>query len=96
MVAEGADIIDVGAESTRPYGGMAADYGRRGTGAAGAGAARGHRLGKPVSIDTMKAEVADWAIRQGAAIANDVWGLQRDPDMAHGGRRARRAGDRDA
>ena len=39
-------------------------------------------LGKPVSIDTMKAEVADWAIRQGAAIANDVWGLQRDPDMA--------------
>ena len=40
-------------------------------------------LGKPVSIDTMKAKVADWAIRNGAAIANDVWGLQRDPDMAH-------------
>jgi dihydropteroate synthase len=30
----------------------------------------------------MKAEVADWALAQGAAIVNDVWGLQRDPDMA--------------
>ena len=39
-------------------------------------------LGTPVSIDTMKAEVADWALSKGAAIANDVWGLQRDPDMA--------------
>jgi dihydropteroate synthase len=82
MVAEGADIIDVGAESTRPYGGMqpvTADMER----------ARLEPvlpavvgLGKPVSIDTMKASVADWAIRQGAVIANDVWGLQRDPDMA--------------
>jgi dihydropteroate synthase len=40
------------------------------------------RLGRPVSIDTMKAEVAEWALRQGAAIVNDVWGLQRDPGMA--------------
>ena len=36
----------------------------------------------PVSIDTMKAEVAAWALETGAAIVNDVWGLQRDPDMA--------------
>jgi dihydropteroate synthase len=36
----------------------------------------------PVSIDTMKARVADWALQAGAAIVNDVWGLQRDPDMA--------------
>jgi dihydropteroate synthase len=82
MVAEGADIIDVGAESTRPYDGMqpvTAEIER----------ARLEpvlpavvALGKLVSIDTMKAEIADWAIRQGAAIANDVWGLQRDPDMA--------------
>jgi dihydropteroate synthase len=82
MVAEGADIIDVGAESTRPYGGMAPI-------SAAAEQARLApvlpaviALGKPVSIDTMKAEVADWAIRQGATIANDVWGLQRDPEMA--------------
>jgi dihydropteroate synthase len=39
-------------------------------------------LGLPVSIDSMKASVAEWALRQGAAIVNDVWGLQRDPDMA--------------
>jgi dihydropteroate synthase len=39
-------------------------------------------LGLPVSIDTIKAKIAAWAFDQGAAIANDVWGLQRDPDMA--------------
>lgn len=82
MVAEGADIIDVGAESTRPYGGMqpvTAEMERARLEPVLSAVAG---LGKPVSIDTMKAVVADWAIRQGAAIANDVWGLQRDPDMA--------------
>lgn len=39
-------------------------------------------LGVPVSIDSMKAEVTAFALDQGAAIANDVWGLQRDADMA--------------
>jgi dihydropteroate synthase len=39
-------------------------------------------MGRPVSIDTMKAVVAAWALDRGAAIVNDVWGLQRDPDMA--------------
>jgi dihydropteroate synthase len=82
MVAQGADIIDIGAESTRPYGGMqpisAAEEQARLAPVLPAVAA----LGKPVSIDSMKAGVVDWAIRQGAAIANDVWGLQRDPDMA--------------
>ena len=39
-------------------------------------------LGFPVSIDTMKASVAAWALDRGAAMANDVWGLQCDPDMA--------------
>jgi dihydropteroate synthase len=38
-------------------------------------------LGIPVSIDTMKAEVARWALVSGAAIINDVWGLQRDNEM---------------
>jgi dihydropteroate synthase len=82
MVAEGADIIDVGAESTRPYGGMqpvTAEIERTRLEPV-LPAVVG--LGKPVSIDTMKATIADWAIRQGAAIANDVWGFQRDPDMA--------------
>ena len=40
------------------------------------------KLGLPVSIDTIKASVAAWALDQGAAIVNDVWGLQRDPAMA--------------
>jgi len=83
MIADGADIIDIGAESTRPYGGMqpvTEEIERqRLQPVLGAVVA----LGKPVSIDTMKAAILDWALRQGAAIANDVWGLQRDPDMAH-------------
>ena len=39
-------------------------------------------LGIPVSIDSMKPAVVAWALDRGAAIANDVWGLQRDPAMA--------------
>jgi dihydropteroate synthase len=39
-------------------------------------------LGAPVSIDTMKAEVAAWALDLGTAMVNDVWGLQQDPNMA--------------
>ncbi len=35
-----------------------------------------------MSIDSMKSSVVAWALDQGAMIANDVWGLQRDPDMA--------------
>jgi len=40
------------------------------------------KLGAPVSIDTVKADVAAWALDNGAAIVNDVWGLQRDVNMA--------------
>jgi dihydropteroate synthase len=82
MVADGADIIDIGAESTRPYGGAvrvsAPEERRRLEPVLAAVCA----LGTPVSIDTMKAEVASWALDRGAAMVNDVWGLQRDPDMA--------------
>ena len=39
-------------------------------------------MGTPVSIDTLKPDVAHWALGQGARIVNDVWGLQRDPNMA--------------
>jgi dihydropteroate synthase len=82
MIADGADIIDVGAESTRPYGGAvrvdAPEERRRLEPVLAAVCA----LGTPVSIDTMKAEVARWALAQGAAMVNDVWGLQRDPAMA--------------
>jgi len=82
MIADGADIIDVGAESTRPYGGampVDADDERRRLEPV---LARVCALGLPVSIDTMKAVVARWALARGAAMVNDVWGLQRDPAMA--------------
>ena len=82
MITEGADIIDVGAESTRPYGGQkpvtAADEIARLAPVLKDIVA----LGTPVSIDTMKAEVARFALDAGASILNDVWGLQRDADMA--------------
>src|SRR5215469_12114918 len=75
LVAEGADIIDIGAESTRPYGGaqpVSADMELRRLQPVFADIVA---LGVPVSIDSMKAEVAAWALDNGAVIANDVWGL---------------------
>jgi dihydropteroate synthase len=81
MIAEGADIIDIGAESTRPYGSqpIAADEEQSRLQPV---LCEVVALGIPVSIDSMKAAVASWALDQGAVIANDVWGLQRDPGMA--------------
>jgi len=81
MTGEGADILDIGGESTRP-------------GATEVPAAE--EIGRvvpvierlaagafpPVSIDTYKAATAEAALRTGAAIVNDVWGLQREPDIA--------------
>lgn len=81
MIAEGADIIDIGAESTRPYGAYPVDAGEE-LQRLRPVLAETISLGVPVSIDTMKATVAAWALSAGATIANDVWGLQRDPDMA--------------
>jgi dihydropteroate synthase len=82
MIAEGADIIDIGAESTRPYGAAHPvtyeDELARLTPVLPAVV----KLKAPVSIDTMKADIAKWALDQGAAMVNDVWGLQRDPAMA--------------
>ena len=40
------------------------------------------RTSLPISIDTMKSDVARAAVNAGADIINDVWGMQRDPDMA--------------
>jgi dihydropteroate synthase len=82
LAAEGADILDIGAESTRPYGGAVSvplDEERERLAPILPDVVA---LGVPVSIDTLKAAVAAWALDQGAAIVNDVWGLQRDPDMA--------------
>jgi dihydropteroate synthase len=82
MIAEGADIIDIGAESTRPYGGAVVVPAEEELARLKPILPAVIDLGAPISIDTMKADVAAWALDAGAAIANDVWGLQRDPDMA--------------
>jgi dihydropteroate synthase len=84
MELDGADLIDIGGESTRPETW------------AGPGLSVEDELARvvpvvtrvvaavsvPVSIDTYKAEVARRAVAAGAALVNDVWGLRRDPQMA--------------
>jgi dihydropteroate synthase len=82
LVAEGADIIDVGAESTRPYGGAEPVTAEQELARLRPILAQIVSLGVPVSIDSMKSSVVAFALEAGAAIANDVWGLQRDPGMA--------------
>ncbi len=81
MIAEGADIIDIGAESTRPYGSqpVSAEEELKRLQPILSDVVS---LGVPVSIDSMKSAVVAWALDAGAAIANDVWGLQRDPEIA--------------
>jgi dihydropteroate synthase len=81
LIQEGADILDIGAESTRLNNKeVTAEE-------------EWYRLGPvlkalipqikvPISVDTYKAEVAEKALQAGAHIINDVWGLQKDKDMA--------------
>lgn len=81
MAADGADIIDIGGESTRP-----------GAGEIGSAEERDRimpviesiadSLTIPISVDTRKAEVAQAAIEAGAGIVNDISGLRFDPEMA--------------
>jgi len=80
MEEAGADLIDVGAESTRPG---AAPVSARGELARLRPVLRaiGCRSQVPLSIDTTKAEVANFALDEGVAIVNDVSGLQYDPEM---------------
>ena len=82
MIAEGADILDIGAESTRPYGGRLPVSAEDEHARLAPVLPEVVKLGLPVSIDTFKAKTAAYALEQGAAILNDVWGLQHDPDMA--------------
>jgi dihydropteroate synthase len=82
MINEGADIIDIGAESTRPYGGAKPVTLEEELARLQHVLPEVVKLRTPVSIDTLKPEVALWALSEGASIVNDVWGLQRDPNMA--------------
>jgi dihydropteroate synthase len=82
LIAEGADILDIGAESSRPYAGAVAVSAEEEQARLTPVLRQIVDLGVPVSIDSMKAKVAAWALDAGAAMINDVWGLQRDPDLA--------------
>jgi dihydropteroate synthase len=82
LVAEGADILDVGAESTRPYGGAEPVSADEEMARLRPVLTEVVSLGTPVSIDSMKSQVVAFALDAGAVIANDVWGLQRDGGMA--------------
>jgi len=80
LVADGADLLDVGGESTRPYSTpVDAEEEWRRVGEVVHRLAR--EAGVPVSIDTSKAVVAAQAIAAGAEIINDVTGLEGDPNM---------------
>jgi dihydropteroate synthase len=81
LVAEGADLIDVGGESTRP-GSAPVDVAAELRRVMPVLEALAGRLPVPISIDTRKAEVARAAIAAGAGMINDIWGLRGDPGMA--------------
>ncbi|MEG6575247.1 MAG: dihydropteroate synthase [Caldibacillus debilis] len=81
MVSDGADIIDIGGESTRPgHTPVPAEEEIR----------RilpfieemSKRISVPISVDTYKAETAERALKAGAHIINDVWGAKKDPEIA--------------
>jgi dihydropteroate synthase len=81
FVSEGADILDVGGESTRP--GLASI-------SAGEEIDRvipvierlSREINVPISVDTSKPEVAEQALEAGAAMLNDQWGLKKEPQLA--------------
>jgi len=81
LVAEGADIIDIGGESTRPGSKpiSADDELRRVMPVIESLAGK---LSVPLSIDTYKSVVASRAVKAGAMMINDVWGLKQDPELA--------------
>jgi dihydropteroate synthase len=82
LEAEGADILDIGGESTRPgFAPVLADEEMRRV-LPVIEALIAERPARVISIDSYKAATAAAALRAGARIVNDVWGLQRDPAMA--------------
>ena len=81
MAEEGADIIDIGGESTRPGHERVTEDDEKHR-VLPVLEALAKRLTLPLSIDTQKAVVAEAALAAGASIVNDVWGLQGDAGMA--------------
>ena len=78
---EGADILDIGAESTRPGHEKVSLDGELAR-LMPALEAVANKVDLPISVDTYKAEVARRAVEAGAAIINDIWGLKAEPELA--------------
>jgi dihydropteroate synthase len=81
MVRRGAAIIDIGGESTRPGFAPVSEEDELARVLPIIEALAG-RIAAPISIDTTKPRVAREAVRRGAVVVNDIWGLQGDPGMA--------------
>lgn len=81
MISDGADIIDLGGESTRP-GHKSVDEAEEIDRVIPMIEAIRSRFDIPISIDTYKSKVGDLAIRAGADLINDVWGFKQDPQLA--------------
>lgn len=79
---DGADILDVGGESTRP-GAEPVSVEEELARVIPAIEELAKRVSIPISIDTYKSDVARQALRAGASIINDVWGLQMEPKIAN-------------
>jgi len=82
MLLEGADIIDVGGESTRPGHTVISEREEINRVTPVIEAIQ-KRFDVPISIDTYKSTVAEAALQAGADMVNDIWGFQFDKDMAH-------------
>ena len=83
MIDEGADILDIGGESTRPGASLVSQEEELYRVLPAIKAIRADLPSSAISIDTYKANVAGKALEAGADIVNDVWGLQREPDIAN-------------
>ena len=81
MAAEGADLLDVGGESTRP-GAQALDAAEERRRVLPVIDALARKVSIPISIDTYKASVARAALEAGASLVNDISGLRYEPDLA--------------
>lgn len=81
MIGEGADIIDIGGESTRPGYTLLSDEEEIRRVVPVIKAVK-KRFDTPVSVDTYKSEVAEAAIEAGADLINDIWGLKYDRNLA--------------
>ena len=82
MIAEGADILDIGGESTRPWGyTKISDEEETGRVVPVIEAVK-KEFGIPISVDTYKSGVAEAAAQAGADLINDIWGLKYDPHMS--------------